>query len=104
MLLWYIIPAIPMFFLYLLMGALPFRWAAQLGWWPADYNTDLGEAQVIFQLGAYGCLVVLAFAVPLIAVQTARGLRLRVNGTAVLLLVVALPLVSWGIGLALWFL
>lgn len=63
-----------------------------------------GAAQVAFQLGAYGCLVVLAFAVPLIAVQTARGLRLRVTGAALLLLVFALPLVAWGIGLTFWFL
>lgn len=104
MLRWYVIPAIPMFILYLVMGALPFRWAADLGLWHADYNSDLGEAQLAFVLGGYACLVVLAFAIPLITVETARGMRLRVNGTGVLLLIVALPLASWAVGLALWFL
>lgn len=41
--------------------------------------------------------------IPLITAQTAEGMRLRVNGTAALLLVVALPAVSWAVGLAAWF-
>jgi|GEM_PF-1886209 len=101
---WYIIPAIPMFLLYLLMGPLAFRWAAEHGWWPADTTTDLSEAQIAFLLGAYGCGLILLLAVPLITALTPRGWRLRVNGVAVLLLVIALPIVSWGIGLAMWFL
>jgi hypothetical protein len=100
----YAIPAIPLFILYLFMGALPFRLGAQLGWWPADYNTDAGEAQLAFQLGGFLALIVLAIAVPIITSNTERGMRLQVNGTGALLLVIALPLVSWSIGLALWFL
>lgn len=100
---WYVIPAVPLFFLYLLMAALPYRMAADLRWWPRDYNTDLGEALFAFQLGGFVALVVLALAIPLIATQTAKGMRLRVNGTAALLLVVALPLVAWAFGLFLWF-
>lgn len=72
--------------------------------WVADYNTDASEASIAFLVGGFLALVVLAFAIPLITVQTKRGMRLRVNGVAVLLLVVALPLVTWAIGLALWFL
>jgi hypothetical protein len=100
----YVIPAIPLFILYLFMGALPFRLGAELGWWPVDYNTDAGEAQLLFQIAGFLALIVLAIAVPIITSDTQRGMRLRVNGTGALLLVVALPLVSWGIGLALWFL
>jgi len=100
---WYAIPAIPLFFLYLFMGALPFRAGASLGWWHADYNTDAGEASLAFFGGGFLALVVLAFAVPLISAQTQKGMRLRVNGTAVLLLVLVLPLVAWAFGLALWF-
>lgn len=101
---WYAIPAIPLFFLYLFMGALPFRFGAELGWWHGDYNTDAGEASFAFFIGGILTLVVLAFAVPLITAQTKKGMRLRVNGLAVLLLVIVLPLVAWAIGLALWFL
>ena len=101
---WYAIPAIPLFILYLLMGALPFRLGADLGWWPADFNTDVGEAKSAFRLGGLAALVILAIAVPIIISNTERGMRLRVNGIGTLLLVVALPLVAWGIGLALWFL
>lgn len=100
---WYAIPALPLFLLYLFMGALPFRIAADWGWWPRDYNTDVGEAQTAFQLGGLLALAVLALAIPLISAETPKGMRLRVNGTAALLLVVALPLVAWGFGLALWF-
>lgn len=100
---WYVIPAVPLFFLYLLMAALPYRMAADSGWWPRDYNTDLGEALFSFQLDGFVALVVLALAIPLITAQTAKGMRLRVNGTAALLLVVALPLVAWAFGLFLWF-
>lgn len=100
---WYVIPGIPLFFLYLFMGALPFRLGSDLGGWAADYNTDAGEAALAFRIGGFLALVILAFAIPLIAVQTKRGMRLRVNGIAALLLLVALPLVTWAIGLALWF-
>jgi hypothetical protein len=100
---WYAIPAAPLFVLYLFMGALPFRIAADLGWWPHDYNTDAGEALLGFQLGGFLALVVLALAIPLITAQTAKGMRLRVNGTAAALLVIALPLASWAVGLAAWF-
>ena len=100
---WYAIPAVPLFVLYLFMGALPFRLAAELGWWPADFNTDAGEASFMFEAAGFLALIVLAIAIPLITVETKKGMRLRVNGTAALLLVVALPLVSWAFGLALWF-
>jgi hypothetical protein len=100
----YIVPAIPLFILYMFMGALPFRLGAELGWWPADYNTDAGEAQLAFQLAGFLALIVLAIAVPIITSNTERGMKLRVNATGALLLIVALPIVSWGIGLALWFL
>ena len=101
---WYAIPATPLFFLYLFMGALPFRFGADLGWWHADYNTDAGEASFAFTASGFLVLVILAFAVPLITAQTQKGMRLRINGAAVLLLLVALPLVAWAIGLAAWFL
>ena len=101
---WYAIPAIPLFFLYLFVGALPFRLGADFRLWHADYNTDDGEASLAFTVGGFLALVVLAFAVPLIAAQTRKGMRLRVNGAAVLLLIVVLPLVAWAFGLALWFL
>jgi hypothetical protein len=100
----YIIPAIPLLILYFFMGALPFRLGAELGWWPADYNTDAGEAQLAFRLGGFLALIGLSIAVPIITSNTQRGMRLRVNGTGALLLVIALPLASWSIGLALWFL
>ena len=101
---WYAIPAIPLFFLYLLMGALPFQLGAELGWWPADYNTDASEATSAFRLGGIAVLVILAIAIPIIVSSTRPGMRLRVNGVGALLLVVGLPLVAWAIGLALWFL
>lgn len=104
MLRWCVIPAVPLFVLYLLMGALPFRLAVDLGWWPADYNTDAGEAWTAFLLAGFLAAVVLAIAIPLIAAATRAGMRLRVTAVAVLLLVVALPLVAWAAGLALWFL
>ena len=65
--------------------------------------TDAGEALLAFQLGGFLALVVLALAIPLITVQTAKGMRLRVTGTAAVLLVVALPLAAWAVGLLLWF-
>jgi hypothetical protein len=99
-----VIPAVPLFVLYLFMGALPFRLAADLGWWPADYHTDAGEARTAFLLAGFLALVVLAIAIPLVAAATRAGMRLRVTAVAVLLLVVALPLVAWAAGLALWLL
>jgi ABC-type Fe3+ transport system permease subunit len=101
---WYAIPAVPLFFLYLMMGALPFHLGADLGWWPADYNTDAGEAASAFRLGGIAALAVLAVAIPIVASSTRRGMRLRVTSVGALLLAVGLPLVAWAIGLALWFL
>jgi ABC-type spermidine/putrescine transport system permease subunit II len=104
MLAFYAIPAVPLVVAYAFMGALPFRSGAELGWWAADYNTDSGEASLGFGIGVVIALVTLAIAVPIIASNTDRGMRLRVNVTGVLLVAVALPIIVWGIELALWFL
>jgi len=48
-------------------------------------------------------IVIIAIAVPIITSETAQGMRWRVNGVGTLLLVIALPLVAWGLGLLLWF-
>jgi ABC-type spermidine/putrescine transport system permease subunit II len=104
MLAFYAIPALPLALAYAFMGALAFHSGAELGWWAADYNTDAGEASVGFGIGVVIVLVALSIAVPIIACNTDRGMRLRDTATGVLLLVAALPLMVWGIGLALWLL
>jgi hypothetical protein len=90
----YAIPVVPLVVAYTFMSALPFRAGAELGWWAADYNTDAGEASVGFGIGAVIALAASSIAIPIIASNTDRGMRLRVNATGVLLLVVALPLIG----------
>lgn len=99
---WYVIPAIPLVFAYVLMAAYPQYLGAAAGWWRKDLNTDAGEAGVGFILGGYAAVIILAFAVPLITAATRPGLRLRVNGTAALLVGVALPLVIWILYILSW--
>lgn len=65
--------------------------------------TIRGEAGLAFGLGGALAIVIIAIAVPIITPETAQGMRWRVNGVGTLLLVIALPLVAWGLDLLLWF-